>query len=101
MTIQPNNPATAAFMLARDKILAAIMNLAGWGACLALTICLAECVVHTTTENDERARRLAQVINVLGDVTLSLMGDDREWEDSGPPAPDLLRKLLEQRKGKP
>jgi hypothetical protein len=46
MTDKYNDPATAAaFLLALDSIRKAIKDVKGWDACLALTICLSECIV--------------------------------------------------------
>jgi hypothetical protein len=73
---------------------------------LALTLCLAECVVNGNSERDSpnEAMRLAQTMRVLGDVAADLMADDDDWDDDddnsrpSPPSPDLLRKFLERRR---
>ena|SRR6478672_387853 len=103
-----DDPATAAFLLAADNIRNAIKDIDGWDACLALTICLAECIVVGNSEHDapDEAMRLAQTVKVLGDIVVDLMSDGDEddggSDDEGPaphrPAPDLLRKLLERRR---
>src|SRR5262249_34664938 len=47
MTEKNDDLATAAaFLLTLDSIREAIKDLQGWDACLALTICLSECVVY-------------------------------------------------------
>jgi hypothetical protein len=105
-----DDPATAAFLLAADNIRNAIKDIDGWDACLALTVCLAECIVVGNSERDapDEAMRLAQTVKVLGDIVVDLMSDGDEDDggsgDEGPaphrPAPDLLRKLLERRRAK-
>jgi len=97
--------ATAAFLQATENIQKAIKDIDGWDACLALTLCLAECIVFGNSEQDtpDEARRLAQTMKVLGDVALDLMADDDDWDDddnSQPPSSsaDLLRKFLDRRR---
>jgi hypothetical protein len=107
MTDKDDNPATAAaFLLALDSIRDAIKDLQGWDACLALTICLSECVVFGNAEDDpDEALRLARTIRVLGDITTDMMAGDDDGDDDGDeaarpstPSPDLLRKFLEHRR---
>jgi hypothetical protein len=103
-----DDPALAAFLLAGDNIRDAIKDIDGWDACLALTICLAECIVCGNSKNDnpDEAMRLAQTVKVLGDIVVDLMSDDDDDDDDGddedpsprPLSPDLLRKLLESRR---
>ena len=106
MTDKNGAPATAAaFLLALDSIRDAIKDLQGWDACLALTICLSECVVYGNSEDDDpdEALRLAHTIRVLGDITTDMMAGDEDGDDDGalhpsPPSADLLRKFLEHRR---
>ena len=109
MTDKGDDPATAAaFLRALDSIREAVKDLRGWDACLALTICLSECVVYGNSEDDDpdEALRLAHTIRVLGDITTDMMaGDDDDDDDDGddaprpsPSSPDLLRKFLEHRR---
>jgi hypothetical protein len=101
-----NDAGTAAFLKATEDIQKAIKDIEGWDACLALTLCLAECIVFGKSERDtpDEGRRLAKTMKVLGDVALGLMGndDDRDDDDenSRPPSssPDLLRKFLDRRR---
>jgi hypothetical protein len=101
--------AMGAFLLACGNIRESVKDMSGWDACLALTQCLAECIVFGNSENDnpDQAVRLAQTVNVLGEMVSDILtgvddhGPDDE-EEPGPsppsPAPDLLRKLLERRR---
>jgi hypothetical protein len=91
-----DDPETAAFLRALDNIRGAIKNVPGWDARLALTFCLAECIVVGNSEDDDRDRamRLAQAIRVLGDITVDIMAD----VVPSPPSPDLLSKFLERRR---
>jgi len=109
--MKDDDQAYAAFLVASDKIRDAIKALPGWDACLTLTICLAECIVHGNSEDDDPgcgAPRLANTIRVLGDVTLDMMADGDDGEDPddedhprpSPSSPDLLRKLLDRRRTK-
>jgi len=108
MTDKDGDPATAAaFLLALYSIRKAIKDLQGWDACLALTICLSECVVYGKSEDDDpdKALRLAHTIRVLGDITSDMMTGDDGGDDYGddaprpsPPSADLLRKFLEHRR---
>ena len=109
MTDKNGAPATAAaFLLALDSIRDAIKDLQGWDACLALTICLSECVVYGNSDDDDpddEALRLANTIRVLGDITTDMMAGDEDGDDDGddalrpsPPSADLLRKFLEHRR---
>jgi len=108
MTDKDDAPATAAaFLLALDSIRQAIKDLPGWDACLALTICLSECVVYGNTDNDgpDEALRLARTIRVLGDITTDMMAGDDDGDNDGddaprpsPPSAALLRKFLEHRR---
>ena len=109
MTDKDDAPATAAaFLLALDSIRQAIKDLPGWDACLALTICLSECVVYGNSDDDDpddEALRLANTIRVLGDITTDMMAGDDDGDDDGdhdprpsPPSVDLLRKFLEHRR---
>jgi len=107
MIDKPDDPAIDAFLLAVDNIRGSIKDLVGWDACLALIVCLAECIVFGNSEDDapDEAIRLAQTIRVLGDITLEMIIGDDDWKDEGdedprpsPPSPDLLRKLLEHRR---
>jgi hypothetical protein len=101
-----DDAATAAFLQATEDIQKAIKDIDGWDACLALTLCLAECIVFGNSKHDtpDEAMRLAQTIRVLGDVAADLMADDDDWDDDddnsrpSPPSPDLLRKFLERRR---
>jgi hypothetical protein len=101
-----DDPAAAAFLRAGDKIREAVKDITGWDACLALTICLAECIVFGNSPDDEpdEAIRLAQTVKVLGEVVTDMMaGDDEDGPDDkeprpSPPSPDLLRRLLERRR---
>jgi hypothetical protein len=100
-----NDAGTAAFLRATEDVQKAIKDIDGWDACLALTLCLAECIVNGNSEHDspDEARRLAQTMKVLGDVALDLMtdGDDLDDDDNSHPSPrspDLLRKFLERRR---
>jgi hypothetical protein len=97
----------AAFLLTLDSIREAIKDLQGWDACLALTICLSECVVYGNSDDDDpdKALRLANTIRVLGDITTDMMAGDDDGDDDGddaprpsPPSADLLRKFLEHRR---
>ena len=101
--------ALGAFLLACGNIRESIKDMPGWDACLALTQCLAECIVFGNSENDnpDQAVRLAQTVNVLGEMVSDILtGDEDDGpdddEEPGPsppsPAPDLLRKLLERRR---
>jgi len=108
MTDKNGAPATAAaFLLALDSIRDAIKDLQGWDACLALTICLSECVVYGNSEDGDpdEALRLAHTIRILGDITSDMMAGDDDGDDDGDDAPrpsprstDLLRKFLEHRR---
>ena len=108
MTDKDDDPATAAaFLLALYSIRKAIKDLQGWDACLALTICLSECVVYGNSEDDDpdEALRLSRTIRVLGDITTDMMAGDDDGDDDGddaprpsPPSADLLRKFLEHRR---
>ena len=101
-----DDAATAAFLQATQNIQNAIKDIEGWDACLALTLCLAECIVIGKSERDtpDAARRLAKTMKVLGDVALDLMGNDDDWDDdddnSQPSSSsrDLLRKFLDRRR---
>jgi hypothetical protein len=102
-----DDAATAAFLQATKDIQKAIKDIDGWDACLALTLCLAECIVFGNSKHDspDEAMRLAQTMKVLGDVALDLMAGDDAWDDDGddnshpsPPSPDLLRKFLDRRR---
>ena len=99
--------ATAAFLLAGDKIREAVKDIDAHDACLALTMALAECVVFGNSADDEpdEAMRLAQAVRLLGDVALDMMSGDYDRDDasdgdarSSSRVPDPLRKLLERRK---
>ena len=100
-----DDPAMAAFLRAGDEIGIAIKDLSGWDACLALIIALARCIVVGNSMDDEpdAGLRLAQSMQALGDVVGDMMigdwpgGRDEDPRPS-PPSPDLLRKLLEQRR---
>jgi hypothetical protein len=84
----------------------AIKDIEGWDACLALTLCLAECIEFGKSERNtpDEARRLAKTMKVLDDVAPDLMGNDDDWDDdddnSQPPSSsaDLLRKFLDRRR---
>jgi hypothetical protein len=101
-----DDAATAAFLRATENIQKAIRDIDGWDACLALTLCLAECIVFGNSEHDtaDEAMRLAQTMKVLGDVALDLMAGEDDWDEDddhshpSPPSPDLLRKFLERRR---
>jgi hypothetical protein len=104
-----DDPETAAFLRALDNIRGAIKGVPGWDACLALTICLAECIVYGNSEEDvdhDETMRLAQTVRALGDIIVDMMADvGAEGDDDGeetsrpsPPSPDLLRKFLERRR---
>jgi hypothetical protein len=83
----------------------AIKDIEGWDACLALTLCLAECIEFGKSERNtpDEARRL-ETMKVLDDVAPDLMGNDDDWDDdddnSQPPSSsaDLLRKFLDRRR---
>ena len=108
MTDKDDDRATAAaFLQTLDSIREAIKDLQGWDACLALTICLSECIVYGNSEDDnpDEALRLAHTIRVLGDITSDMMAGDVDGDDDGdnaprpsPPSVDLLRKFLEHRR---
>ena len=109
MTDKDDDRATAAaFLQTLDSIREAIKDLQGWDACLALTICLSECVVYGNSDDDDpddEALRLANTIRVLGDITTDMMAGDDDGDDDGddaprpsPPSVDLLRKFLEHRR---
>jgi hypothetical protein len=108
MTDKDDDPATAAaFLLALDSIREAIKDLQGWDACLALTICLSQCIVYGNCEDDDpnEVLRLAKTIRVLGDITTDMIAGDDDGDDDGddtprssPPSADLLRKFLENRR---
>jgi hypothetical protein len=101
-------PGTMAFLQACEKVRASIEKLEGWDACLALTICLAECIVfgNSKDDNPDEELRLAGVIKALGGITADMMtgdkGDDGDDDDDEegprPPFPELLHKLLEHRR---
>jgi hypothetical protein len=101
-----DDAAIAAFLQATQNIQNAIKDIEGWDACLALTLCLAECIVFGKSERDtpDEGRRLAKTIKVLGDVALDLMGNDDDWDDDdensrpSSSSPDLLRKFLDRRR---
>ena len=101
----------AAFLLALENVRTVIKDLPGWDACLALTICLAECIVYGNSKNDDpdQALRLAQTVTALGDIITDMMAEDDAGGDDGdlgddntprpsPQPPDLLRKFLEHRR---
>ncbi|HEY7086050.1 MAG TPA: hypothetical protein VH519_14670 [Hyphomicrobiaceae bacterium] len=108
MTDENDDRATAAaFLLTLDSIREAIKDVQGWDACLALTICLSECVVYGNSDDDDpdQALRLANTIRVLGDITTDMMAGYDDGDDDGddaprpsPPSADLLRKFLEHRR---
>ena len=104
MTDKDDDRATAAaFLQTLDSIREAIKDLQGWDACLALTICLSECVVYGNSDDDDpddEALRLANTIRVLGDITTDMMAGDDGDDDPrpSPPSVDLLRKFLEHRR---
>ena len=108
MTDKNDDLATAAaFLLTLDSIREAIKDLEGWDACLALTICLSECVVYGNSDDDDpdEALRLAHTIRVLGNITADMMAGDDDGDDDdddaprpSPPSADLLHKFLEHRR---
>ena len=108
MTDKDDDPATAAaFLVTLDSIREAIKDLQGWDACLALTICLSECIVYGNSEDDDpdEALRLAHTIRVLGDITTDKIAGDDDGDDDGndtprpsPPSANLLRKFLGHRR---
>ena len=85
----------------------AIKDIDGWDACLALILCLSECIVFGNSNDDapDEALRLGQAVKVLGDTVVDMMtadddddGPDDEEPRPSPPPTDLLRKLLERRR---